>query len=340
MSMRLYRPINVMRAQLAQSIDKVLDEMGTVAVEWKYDGTRVQIHSGKNGLQIWSRRLENITKALPEVAEICSSAIGGREVVLDGEAVATGDDGKPMPFQQILRRIRRKYDVKETAKEIPLRLYLFDILYLDGETLVDLPLTKRRQLLDEVVNEIGDLSLSEQLVSSDKGDIDAVYRAALAAGHEGVMIKNPDSAYTPGLRGKNWLKWKKEMETLDLVVVGAEWGEGKRAGVLGTYLLACRDDNTGELLEIGKVATGFSEEELAQFTDIFRHLIEYEDGVSVRIRPEVVFEVGYDELQKSPSYSSGFALRFPRLVRMRDDRNPKECDTISRVEEMYAGQKE
>jgi DNA ligase-1 len=291
-------------------------------------------------MQLWSRRLEDITKALPEIVEMCKEALGDSKAVLDGEMVATGEDGKPMPFQQILRRIRRKYDVEETAEKIPLRLYLFDMLYLDGETLVDLPLSERRRLLSDTVKPAEGLSLSEQVVTSTTEEIEKVYRQALDAGHEGVMLKNPQSPYTPGQRGKNWLKWKREIETLDLVVVGAEWGEGRRAGVLGTYLLACREPDTGEFLEIGRVATGFSDEDLEQFTELFRPIIEIEDGVTVKIKPEVIFEVGYDELQKSPNYSSGYALRFPRLVRMREDRDPGECDTLSRVEEMYGQQKD
>jgi len=338
-SMRLYRPVNVMRAQLAKSLEKTIDEMGAVAVEWKYDGTRIQVHHGIEGVRLWSRRLEDVTDALPEIVKMCESALKGIETVLDGEIVATGDDGKPMPFQQILRRIRRKYDVEAAAEIIPLRLYLFDILYLNGETLVDMPLSERRRILEDAIKPLDGLTLSEQFLTSKIENVEMVYRSALAAGHEGVMLKNPASPYTPGQRGKNWLKWKREMETLDLAVVGAEWGEGKRAGVLGTYLLACRDLSTGDFLEIGRVATGFSDEELEQFTELFRPLFEYEEGVSVRIRPHVVFEVGYDELQKSPNYKSGYALRFPRLVRMRDDRDPRECDTLTRVEEMYDMQK-
>ena len=239
-------------------------------------------------------------------------------MILDGEAVAIGRDKRPMAFQEILRRFRRKYDISATAIEIPLYLNLFDILYLNGDTLIDTPLSERRKKLEEICDKS---IIAKQTVTGDTALIEAIYKEALAAGHEGVMLKNPDSFYTPGKRGKNWLKLKPVMETLDLVVIGGEWGEGRRANFIGSYLLACRDSDTDRFLSIGRVATGITDEQLAELTDLFKKLVVLESGVHIELEPKIVFEVAFEEIQKSPNYDSGYALRFPRLVNVRSDKS-------------------
>jgi DNA ligase I, ATP-dependent (dnl1) len=214
------RPIKMMLAQIGESIEASLAE-GATAVEWKFDGARVQIHKDKGNVRIFSRRLEDVTSSLPEIREIVRGHVRARTAILDGEAVATGEDGRPLPFQEILRRFRRKYGVARTAKTIPLKLHLFDIIYMDGASLLDEPLEERRRVLVSVADpEI----IAEQVVTSDVHRVEEIYREALAAGHEGVMLKNPSSTYTPGKRGKNWLKIKPLLESLDLVVIGARWG--------------------------------------------------------------------------------------------------------------------
>ncbi len=335
LKIQLHIPAKMMLAQVAESVDSAVKEMGKVAVEWKFDGTRVQIHWGNGKVTIFSRRLENVTRALPDVVEEVKRAVK-EGVILDGEAVAI-KDGKPMPFQHILRRFRRKHEIGKMLEKIPIKVYVFDILFADGEETIDLPLSERRALLESVVGKSEKILPAEQKVTDRVEDIEDMYHQALNAGHEGVMMKNPKSPYIPGKRGKHWLKLKPVMENLDLVVVGGEWGEGKRSHVISSYELACIDEQ-GRLLRVGKVATGFTDEELEELTELFKPLIEYQEGKKIKFRPYYVFEVAYQEIQKSPKYESSYALRFPRFVRLRDDKSVDEADTIDRVARLYEAQ--
>lgn len=330
------RPLRMMLAQIGPGIDETVKEMGNVAVEWKFDGARVQVHKNDNEVTIYSRKLENVTHSLPDLIKSIIANVQAKSVILDGEAVALGKDNRPLAFQEILRRFRRKYDITATAKQIPLYLNFFDILYLNGETLIDLPLKKRREKLEEVCNRN---VLARQTITDDHVLIEAIYNEALAAGHEGLMLKNPESFYSPGKRGKNWLKLKPIMETLDLVVIGGEWGEGRRTKFIGSYLLACREPDTDKFLPIGRVATGISDEKLEYLTNLFNDIIIMEDGVHIDFEPKIVFEVAFEEIQKSPNYESGYALRFPRLVNIRTDKSIVDADTIERIEQLYIGQK-
>jgi DNA ligase-1 len=336
LSVMINRPMKMMLAQLSESIPTALQEMGTAAIEWKYDGARVQIHKDGGKVRIYSRRLENVTSSLPEIARAALKQVNAKSAILDGEAVALSADGRPRAFQEILKRFRRKYNVEKLAAEIPLSLFLFDLIYLDGQSRIDLPLLERRELLVK----IADPSLLAEQVLSDKVEVaDEIYKKALNAGHEGIMLKNPSSVYAPGKRGKNWLKVKPVMETLDLVVIGAKWGEGRRATFLGSYRLACRDPETGKLLDVGWVATGLTDESLAELTELFKSLIIVQKGMEVELKPAVIFEVAYEEIQRSPNYSSGYALRFPRLVSVRDDKSLDEADTLERIGALYRMQR-
>ncbi|MCZ7395183.1 MAG: ATP-dependent DNA ligase [Candidatus Methanoperedens sp.] len=332
----LNRPLKMMLAQVASGINEAVEEMGTVAAEWKFDGARVQIHKNNDDITVYSRRLEDVTSSLPDIVKAVKSFVSAKSVILDGEAVALGKNNRPMAFQEILRRFRRKYDISITALEIPLFLNLFDILYLNGESLIDMPLIQRRKRLEEVCDKS---IVAKQTVTGDVARVEAIYKEALAAGHEGVMLKNPESLYTPGKRGKNWLKFKPVMETLDLVVIGGNWGEGRRANLIGSYLLACRDPDTDRFLSIGRVATGITDDQLEELTKIFKELVISESGTEVEFEPKIVFEVAFEEIQKSPNYDSGYALRFPRLVNVRSDKSSLDADSIERVEQLYIGQK-
>jgi DNA ligase-1 len=324
-------PVKMMLAQVAESFEEAI-RSGNIAVEWKFDGSRVQIHWGNGVLKIYSRKLENVTNALPEIVEEVKRNV--REgVILDGEVIAV-KDGRPMPFQHVLRRFRRKHDVLKMVEKIPLQLYVFDVLYANGEV-IDMPLKERRNILKEYVNESERLKIAEQIITDEKGTIERIFNEAVNAGHEGVMLKNPNSPYIPGKRGKHWLKLKSVMETLDLVVVGGEWGEGKRSHLISSYELACLDTTTGKLLKVGRVATGFTDEDLEELTEIFKQIIVYRHGKIVEFLPKYVFEVAYQEIQKSPKYESGYALRFPRFIRLRDDKDVNEADTIERIEKLY-----
>jgi DNA ligase-1 len=324
-----FRPVKMMLAQQG-SIVSAIEENGAIAAEYKYDGSRFQFHRQGGLSRLYSRKLEDVTNALPDVLRILNESTS-HDIILDGEVIAI-KDGKPLPFQAVLRRFRRKHGISEMQEEVMLTPNVFDILYLDGETLIDLPLSERRKHLETAVIS----HVAPQLVSNDPAVVGDFYQSALDAGHEGIMIKALASPYTPGMRGKNWLKVKPEVDTLDLAVVGAEWGEGKRAHYFGTFLLACQEE--GQLIPLSKVATGFSDEQLAEAYDLLHDKIISQSGKEVRFEPELVFEVGYSELQLSPNYPAGFALRFPRFVRIRDDKDTTEIETLSSIRERYQRQ--
>jgi DNA ligase-1 len=293
--------------------------------------------------------MEDVTDPLPEIVEFVEEHVTP-PAIIDGEVVAIGDDGNPLPFQEILRRFRRKYDVEQAREDVAVELRVFDCLHADGEDLLDAPLTERHDRLEGVMSGGGSASngsggsevaaraakragtssgVSKLWVTDDPDEIAEIDANALEAGHEGIMLKNPNSTYSPGRRGKNWLKRKPDVDTLDLVVTGAEWGEGRRASFLGTFLLSVLD---GEEFEtVGKVATGITDEELEELTELLEPLIATQDGTEVDLLPEVVFEVGYEEIQKSPTYSSRYALRFPRFLGVREDKDPDDADTLERV---------
>jgi len=330
LEMEVGRPVKPMLAQ-AGTVEGVFEDVsdeGEVAVEWKYDGARLQVHHGEEETELYSRNLEDLTDSLPDVVKRVEEDTE-EDTILDAEVVAVGDDGKPLPFQQVLRRLRRKYDVEEMQEEVELKLYVFDILYRDGEAVIDLPLRGRYEALEETVEE----TRAHYTFAGRVEEVRAEEAEAIERGHEGVMAKNPASPYSPGRRGKNWLKLKPEPETLDLVVTGGEWGEGRRANNFGTYTLSVRDGD--ELETMGKVATGITDEKLEDLTERFEPLVESEDGMEVEFAPEVVFEVGYEEIQESPKYTSGYALRFPRFLGVRDDKNVEDADSLERVERIY-----
>jgi DNA ligase-1 len=258
-------------------------------------------------------------------------AATSHDVIFDGEVIAISG-GKPMPFQTVLRRFRRKYGIESMREEIRMVPNVFDILYLDGETLIDLPLSERRKMLEGVLTG----HVAPQIVSDDAVEIERMYQEALSAGHEGLMLKVPGSPYTPGVRGKNWIKIKPDVDTLDLAVIGADWGEGKRAHLFGSFLLACQE--RGDLVPLSKVATGFSDEQLQEIYALLKDRVISQQGKVVRFEPGVVVEVGYSEIQKSPNYECGFALRFPRFIRLRDDKSIDEIETLDGIRERYQRQ--
>jgi DNA ligase 1 len=324
-----FHPVRMMLAQQG-SIAVMIKEHGEIAAEYKYDGSRFQFHKKGNWARLYSRRLEDVTAALPDVIQQLMGATT-HDVILDGEVIAI-KDGKPMPFQSVLRRFRRRHDIAGAQEAIEMVPNVFDILYLDGETLIDQPFAERRKRLESAVT----MFLAPQAVSSHQAEIEKIYTAALAAGHEGIMIKVPSSPYTPGQRGKNWIKIKPEVDTLDLAAIGAEWGEGKRAHLFGSFLVACQDQ--GRLIPLSRVATGFSDEQLAEVYEMLKDTVVAKSGKEVSFEPSLVFEVGYAELQVSPTYEAGFALRFPRFIRIRDDKDVTDVETIESIRARYSRQ--
>jgi DNA ligase-1 len=324
-----------MLAEPAEDLAAVLAAHGgRTALEVKYDGARIQLHRGRDVVRVWSRRLTEVTASLPELGTIAARDLPDREAILEGEVVAVSAAGRPLPFQDLMRRFRRVHGIETLAREVPIRLYLFDCLYADGVTLVDRPYTERWAALAALT---GGRYLADRRVVERVEDADAFLRAALEAGHEGVIAKALDSPYTPGVRGSRWFKVK-AAERVDCLIVAADRGSGRRRAWLSNYHLAVRDDETGGLAEVGKTFKGLTDREFEEMTARLRRLAVEDDGYTVRVRPEVVVEVAYNEIQASPRYPSRFALRFARITRIRDDKGPGDADTLATLRARYAAQ--
>jgi DNA ligase-1 len=332
----MFRPIKPMLAQMAASVAEALEEHeGRTSFEHKLDGARIQIHKSSGVVRIFSRRLTEVTESLPDIVELVLNEVNAREAILEGEVVAVGKDGTPMPFQHVMRRFRRVQEVKQAVEEIPVRLYLFDALYVDGQSLINRAYLKRRKRLSEVA---GRITLSEQIVTGSVQAAEQFLQMAIQAGHEGLMAKKPDSPYTPGVRGKRWFKIKVILEPLDLVIVAAEYGYGRRHGWLSDYYLAARDPQSNNLSTVGKTFKGLTDTEIIDLTQRLKQLAISKQGNKVLVKPKVVVEVAYNEIQKSPKYECGMALRFARITRIRDDKAPEEADSIQKVREIYQRQ--
>ncbi len=335
------RPIESMLAQKVNSVEDALKEFGTAAFEIKYDGARVQIHKTSGGVELYTRRLENITNQFPEIVRYAKEHIKTDSAIVEGEMVAitSMSDRRPRPFQDLSRRLKRKYDIADVEKEIPVEMNLFDVIYYRGKNIIDTGFAERRRLLTEIIRQTDSFKLAEQLVTSNVKDAEKFYKHALDLGHEGVMAKSLDAPYQPGSRVGYMYKIKPIMETLDLVITGATWGEGRRAHWLASFLLAARDQDTGDLLTMGRMGTGFTDELFKELTETLKPEISEEIGKEVKLKPRIVVEVAYEEIQKSPTYTSGYALRFPRLVRIRADKGTEDADTLARIEELSAKDK-
>ena len=333
--LQLFSPIEPMLAQLAKDLGQALSEHdGKSALEYKYDGARVQIHKKGDRVAIFSRQLSDVTASLPEIVELTRERVKADEVIMDGEVVAVGEGGKPLPFQELMRRFRRMHEIDKVMLEVPVRLYLFDLMYLNGESLIDTPYQKRWDLLNKIC---GDEFSTERIVTGEISGAEEFLNSAMESGHEGLMAKSLTSDYAPGARGKKWFKIK-PAETLDVVILAGEWGHGRRQGWLSNYHLTVKDDETGEYLLIGKTFKGLTDEGFIDMTKRLQALKTSEDDMAVYVKPEIVVEVAYNEIQKSPHYKSGFALRFARITRIRDDKTPQQADTMRRLKELYAKQ--
>ncbi len=333
---RIFRPVKPMLAQTAEDLDEIIKEHGgKTALEYKLDGARIQIHKSEDTVRIFSRRLSDVTLSLPEIVQLIRNEVRTGEAILEGEVVAVGEDGSPLLFQHLMRRFRRVHDIEDMVKKIPVKLYLFDILYLNGQSLIAVPYVERRKKLEEIAE---NLPLTKQVVISNSQEVEQFLKEAINKGHEGLVAKKLDSPYTPGIRGKRWFKIKKALEPLDLVIVAAEYGYGRRHNWLSDYYLAARDIETGEFLVVGKTFKGLTDNEFIQITKELKKLAIKEEPRRLVVVPKIVVEVMYNEIQKSPKYECGMALRFARITRIRDDKGPEEADTIQRVKEIYEKQ--
>jgi DNA ligase-1 len=325
-------PLLPMLGEIVPDFGEVLRAHGgRTALEFKYDGARVQVHRDGERVAIWTRRLSDVTRSLPDVVAVARELTGG-PFILDGEVVALDAAGRPLPFQELMRRFRRVHGVEALAREMPLALHFFDCLLADGRSLIDAPQAERWQALRRVT---GGRYLAERALVEDVEAARAFHARALAAGHEGVMAKDPRSTYEPGGRGKRWFKLK-TAETVDCVIVAADRGSGRRVGWLSNYHLAVRD---GEgFAEVGKTFKGLTDAGFAAMTERLRALAIDDDGYTVRVRPEVVVEVEYNEIQRSPTYPSGLALRFARIARLREDKAAGQATTLHELRTLYERQ--
>jgi len=328
-----FRPVSFMLAEpMATPLEVAAHFRREIYAEYKYDGIRVQAHKRGDEVRLYSRRLENITASFPEVASSIRRAEGN--LILDGEIVPFSG-GRPLPFQLLQRRLRRIEGFDDAAKKTPVTYFVFDILYRDGEEKVGLALTKRRSELTALMKNVGVLAHSE--IVCNAAEIQKTFRRSRELGYEGLVLKDPGSPYTMGKRGSSWVKLKEELDTIDAVVVAAEYGHGKRAGKISDYTFAVRDGSA--LKTIGKAYSGLTDAEILEMTDRMRELTVEDYGYMRRVRPEVVVEVAFDSVQKSARHDSGYALRFPRIKRIRADKSVADIDTVDRIAAIFSRQR-
>jgi DNA ligase-1 len=356
LDIQLFRPIDSMLAEKAESLDAGLEAAageGRVRCEVKYDGIRIQVHVNDGEVRLFTRRLEDVTQQFPDAVRAIEAGVDADGVVLDGELVGytpdtiETEDRRSVPFQELSRRVKREEEIPAMVQEIPVGVHLFDCLY-DGESLLQAPLDERLDRLGATFSVVpadleegrGFLEYTTAAWASLSEPTPAIelYEAALDAGHEGLMLKDPTAPVEPGRRVGRLLKVKPTMEPLDLVVTRAMYSEGRRSDWLGRLYLACYDEADDRFREVGRLSTGYTDEELATLTDRLERRIVDRDGRSVKLRPEVVLEVEYEEVQESPEYDSGYALRFPRFLRVRDDLDPEDADGLDRIEALYERQ--
>jgi DNA ligase-1 len=371
--MRLFHPLGFMLASPAESAEDALSYFQNALVEDKYDGIRAQAHCAGDEIRIFSRTRDDITESFPELPEALTGL--AQDVIFDGEIVAwsysaEGGAGQALPFSALQQRLGRKKVSDEMMRRVPVAYLVFDILYAGGELLIERTLRERAAILDALLRSSAELTLhgdarhstrlrkgqaqlsfeaeeanngpaakvirAPVFLASSAQELDTLFEAAQARGNEGLMIKNPESLYTPGRRGKFWLKLKRELATLDVVVTAVEWGHGKRIGVLSDYTFAVRDGE--RLLNIGKAYSGLTDVEIAEMTQWFlEHTLE-DQGFRRSVEPKIVVEVAFNNMMKSERHASGYALRFPRIVRLRPDKPAEEADTIERAKEIYQRQ--
>jgi DNA ligase-1 len=332
-SLEVFKPLKPMLAQGADDVGAALARLDQAAFEFKLDGVRVQVHKAGDDVRVFTRRLKEVTDAVPEIVEAVR-VMPAREIVLDGEVLALREDGRPQPFQVTMRRFGRRLDIDAMRRTLPLAPFFFDCLHADGGPLVDAPASERYEFLWRLVP---DAQRVPSIVTADSAEAEEFLADALRRGHEGVMAKSLAAAYEAGARGASWLKIK-PVRTLDLVVLGAEWGHGRRQGWLSNLHLGARDPATGGFVMLGKTFKGMTDEVLAWQTEKLQALEVARDGHTVYVRPELVVEIAYSDIQASPHYPGGVALRFARLKRYRSDKGPLDADTIDTVRAIHEAQ--
>lgn len=335
----LFRPYQFMNAQKVDDAREIFERLRgkQIIFEVKYDGARLQIHLKRgrpDEIKFYSRRLNDDSAAMPDIAKALRKAWKGGDAIMEGEAVAFDPQLKEkQPFQAVLMRLGRVHGIEEKAREIPLVLYLFDLVYHDGHDLMNQPQSERRAQLKKLFRPTTRVKMTDEVISDRIEDEEKFFKQALKAKHEGLMVKDPDAAYVPGKRTDYWMKIKPAFETLDVVVVGGIWGSGRRRGLLSSLVVAIRDEN--EFKTVGKVGTGFSEETLKELTAKLEPKIISTRGRNVEIEPEMVLEVDFQDIQKTNRYRAGYVLRIPRFKRERTDKSTREADNLERLKRLY-----
>lgn len=329
-ALELFRPLRPMLADSAENVSDAWARAGAAAVEYKLDGARIQVHRKENDVRVYTRQGHDVTSSVPELVE-GALALPVREVVLDGEAIAFGTEGRPLPFQTTMRRFGRRLNVEALSRELPLTSMFFDCLQLDGQELVDRPNRERVAALTERVP-AASLIMRREVTNEEQ--IDEFLGEALQRGHEGVLVKGLDSPYDAGRRGASWLKLK-PAHTLDLVVLAVEWGSGRRTGLLSNLHLGARDPANGGFVMLGKTFKGLTDAMLAFQTEKLGELATEHEGHVVHVRPELVVEIAFDGVQQSPHYPGGLALRFARVKSYRTDKRAEEADTVETVRAIF-----
>jgi DNA ligase-1 len=335
-AVELFRPVKPMLATPAMNIRDLLAAVGEpLALELKMDGARVQIHKDGQRVRVFSRSLADVTESLPEITQVVQQSIRSDKAILDGEVIAVGKEGRPYPFQVVMTRFGRVQDVETKVEQTRLELHLFDALMIDGISTVDRNYIDRHEMLAR----IGPPALlTESLVTSDVKEAETFFKRSRDLGHEGIVAKRLDSAYVPGVRGRNWFKVKHTLDTFDLVIIAAEWGYGRRSQWLSDYHLAVRNEDTGEYVMVGKTFKGLTDTEFKTMTDRLLAIQIGGDSKVVRVRPEVVVQVLASDIQDSQRYDAGMTLRFARISAIRDDKRAEDATTLAELRRAYDAQ--
>ena len=346
-------PLSFMLADVMFTAEEIIKYYQKPLIcEYKYDGIRVQMHKFGQEIRMFSRKLADITNAFPELADAAlaaattittsspsSSPSSNIDFILDGEILAFRNN-KPLHFQELQKRLRKKTVTEQIMAEIPVVYTIYDIMYFNGENIIKKTLKERKEILSSIVFKQPIINSSYKIVNSEQ-EIISVFDNSRDIGHEGLVLKEPYSQYHPGKRGRYWVKLKKELDTIDAVIVMAEYGHGKRAGTLSDYTFAVRDENNNNnnnLKTIGKAYSGLTDEEIDEMTSKLKSLMVKDDGYKITVKPEIVLEIAFDSIQKSDRHDSGFALRFPRIKNIRDDKTVADIDTLEKVKQIYEKQ--
>ena len=338
---RPLNPVSYMLADVMFTAKEIINYYQKPLIcEYKYDGIRAQMHKSGQQVRFFSRNLTDVTKAFPELANAAininlpSSSLSDIDLILDGEVIGFLH-GKPLYFQDLQKRLRKKNVTEQIMNEVPLAYVVYDIIYLNGEATIRKPLRERKEILSKISFREPINNAYQNIVNSEQRII-AMFKESRDMGHEGLVLKDPDSLYYPGRRGRYWIKLKKELDTIDAIIVSAEYGHGKRAGTLSDYTFAVKDENSNNQLKIiGKAYSGLTDDEINNITKKLRTSMIKDEGYRVIVRPEIVLEIAFDSIQKSDRHNSGFALRFPRIKNIRKDKTIWDIDSLSKIKQIY-----